>query len=103
MMEKGLQLDFAAKPPAPNQPHQPPIPPEEETFLRVELEKMIQKGAVRPLKKEELTSAFYSRLFVVHKEGCDDRPCVDLRMLNESLHRRHFKMEGLQTVIELMQ
>ena len=54
------------------------------------------------LTTEEQSTAFCSRLFVVKKEGSEDRPVFDLRDLNRFVRKQHFKMEGLHTVVELL-
>ena len=72
MMKAGLKLDFKQGPPAPSPPRHRDVSEEDLCFLRTEVAKLRSRGAVRDLLPEEVSTACFSRLFVVHKEGSED-------------------------------
>jgi hypothetical protein len=57
---------------------------------------MLQKGAVVEVPQMQ---GFYSSLFIVSKK---DGGMINLKSLNEFIVRHHFKMEGIQTVKDLL-
>ena len=63
---------------------------------------MLEKQAVRPLLPSEQHTAFFSNMFVVDQGTKGPRPCIDLRDLNKHIRYLHFKMEGLQTLQQLL-
>ena len=65
--------------------------------VRVEIEKMIQKGALEKVQNPN-SPGFYSRIFVVPKKTGDLRPVIDLKLLNTFLKPKPFKMETPQSI-----
>ncbi len=66
-----------------------------------EIEALLHKRAILPI--EDDGNGFYSAVFVVPKRGGKFRPVWDFRHLNSFLVYRHFKMEGMHTVRDLLQ
>jgi hypothetical protein len=60
---------------------------------------MLQKGAVVEVPQMQ---GFYSSLFLVSKKDGGMRPVINLKSLNEFIVPHHFKMEGIQTVKDLL-
>ena len=60
--------------------------------VKVEILKMIQKGALEEVLNP-FSPGFYSRIFVVPKKTGDLRPVIDLKLLNNFLKPKPFKME----------
>ncbi len=68
--------------------------------MRAELTELLQKGAVAQI--EQARGGFYSTLFLVPKKDGRQRPIINLKALNQYVQTYHFKMEGLQTLKDLI-
>ena len=67
-----------------------------------EIGKMVEKGAIQEVKGT-MTGGFFSRLFLVPKKEGQMRPVLNLKSLNRFIYHRHFKMEGMHIVRDLLQ
>ena len=54
-------------------------------------------------KKARMMDGFFFRLFLVPKKEGQMRPVLNLKLLNEFIYHRHFKMEGMHIVRDLLQ
>ena len=72
---------------------------EEEAVLDKEVQDLLEKNAI------ELSSnwGFFSQLFTVPKKGGGQRPIINLKRLNSFLDIKHFKMEGINTLRDILQ
>ena len=61
---------------------------------------MLQKGAIRRASFDP--RQFVSNLFIIPKKSGDLRPVINLKPLNEFVQYHHFKMEGLNTLLDLL-
>ena len=61
---------------------------------------MLQKGAIR--RASFNPGQFVSNLFIIPKKSDDLRPVINLKPLNEFVQYHHFKMEGLNTLLDLL-
>ncbi|XP_068704199.1 uncharacterized protein [Montipora foliosa] len=61
---------------------------------------MLQKGAIR--RASFNPGQFVSNLFIIPKKSGDLRPVINLKPLNEFVQYHHFKMEGLNTLLDLL-
>ena len=68
-----------------------------------EVEKLLQKAAIVPIHAKQTHIGFYSTLFLVKKKTGDLRPVINLKPLNKFLVKRHFKMDTLAKVLNLVQ
>ena len=66
-----------------------------------EVEAMLEKGAILPVK-DPSNQGFYSRIYLVPKKDGQSRPVVNLHPLNQYLLCKHFKMEGIHVVRDLL-
>ena len=66
-----------------------------------EIGKMVEKEAIQEVKGT-MTDGFFSRLFLVPKKEGQMRPVLNLKPLNRFIYR-HFKMEGMHIVRDLLQ
>ena len=64
---------------------------------------MLQKGAREKLKHNRTQGGFYSNIFLVPKKDGKMRPVINLKALNQFVVTRHFKMEGIHTLRDLLQ
>ena len=67
-----------------------------------EIGKMVEKGAIQEVKGT-MTDALFSRLFLVPKKEGQMWPVLNLKPLNKFIYHRHFKMEGMHIVKDLLQ
>ena len=61
---------------------------------------MFQKGAIRHALFAR--KQFISNLFVIPKKNGELRPVINLKPLNEFVRYHHFKMEGLNSLLDLL-
>ena len=54
-------------------------------------------------KKARMIDGFFFRLFLVPKKEGQMRPVLNLKLLNQFIYHRHFKMEGMHIVRDLLQ
>lgn len=59
---------------------------------------MLQKGAL--VKLSPIEGGFYSKIFLVPKKDGNMRPVINLKALNQFVVTRHFKMEGMHTLLQ---
>ena len=73
---------------------------EEASLIEQEVKAMLEKGAVQ--KAKEMKGQFLSNLFLVSRKGGGNRPVINLKNLNSIISYKHFKMEGLHLLKELL-
>ncbi len=93
-------IEFTNDPYQRMRPHPPQYGAELMAQMRVELTDLLQKGAV--VQVEQARGGFYSTLFLVPKKDGRQRPVINLKALNQYVQTYHFKMEGLQTLKDLI-
>ena len=94
----GLKLELHHPPPLQASPpaHKPGISMEQESVLKIEVQELLQKKAIR--EAQVGTPGFYSQVFVVPKRGGGWRPVNNLKKLNSFEETPHFKMESIQNL-----
>ena len=97
---KGLCLPFTAFPVQEVAPAEMRFPTEQEELISVEVQTLVQKGAIYLLKDHQVS--FVSQLFLVPKKDGGFRPVVNLKTLNKYILEEHFKMEGFHMVRDLV-
>ncbi len=60
--------------------------------LHAEVAVLLTKDAIEPVPPAEMKSGFYSPYFIVPKKDGGLRPILDLRVLNQALHKLPFRM-----------
>ena len=77
------------------------VPREESksAILLKEVEDMLLKSAIRPVKGNP-HERFYSRIFLAPKKGGKWRPVINLKPLNQFIKKQKFKMATLQSTIQ---
>ena len=100
VLREGYNLEFSSSPRLSNEPlfHLNSKHPQ----VALEIEAMIQKRALEPVVNPN-TPGFYSRIFVVPKKTGGFRPVIDLKLLNQYLVKKPFKMETGQSIRRAMQ
>ena len=92
---RGYQIDFES------QPTPPHYTSEQVILIQEEVAKLLQKHAIQPVECP-LERDFYSNSFLVPKKDGGQRPVINLKALNSFVHPEHFKMEGIQTLKDLL-
>ena len=72
---------------------------EKERLLDQEVSDLLQKRTIEPTSNV----GFFSQLFVVQKKGGGWRPIINLKRFNVYLDIKHFKMEGIYTLRDVLQ
>lgn len=101
-MVRGAHLDFGTPPFQESVPLPHSFSPEEASLVEMEVQEMLQKGAVHKVPPEQSHKGFISNLFLVPKKGVGQRPVINLRNLNQFLRYEHFKMEGVHMLRDLL-
>lgn len=104
IVRHGLRLELTEMPVQQSLPHRILAPEQEEAF-RAEVQALLEKKGIKVLEylqERPAPRTYVSAGFCVPKpDGW--RPVIDMRGLNNSVVKRHFKMESLKTVRELIQ
>ena len=70
--------------------------------IELEVQKMLQKGAIRHALFHPKQFISNLQLFVIPKKTGDLRPVINLKPLNDFVQYHHFKMEGLNSLLDLL-
>ena len=92
-MVRGFRIPFVSDPRQRQQPRQLCLSKEGEALLEVEIQEMLEKGAIQESRTKG--RGFVSNVFLVPKKDGGQSPTINLKKLNEYVHTEHFKMEGL--------
>ena len=77
-----------------------PFSRDEKECFSVEVGKLLGKGAMRRAFFDP--NQFLSNQFTIPKKGDELRPVINLKPLNHILEYQHFKMEGLSSLLVLI-
>ena len=97
---KGYKIEFVCEPFQVSKPHRIVFSDKEKKLIDLEVQKMLQKGAIRSASFNP--RQFVSNLFIIPKKSGDLRPVINLKPLNEFVQYHHFKMEGLNTLLDFL-
>ena len=99
---KGLKLKFAPNPPTQiTNPNYHVFSKEKNEIINKEIIAMLGKKAI--CQVEHPKDGFLSPMFLVEKKGGEQRPVINLRDLYGYIMYRHFKMEGINCVKNMIQ
>lgn len=84
-------------------PRETPVPKNSVklNLIQEEIDSLLQKQAIIPV--QEMPREFISTIFLVPKKSGGMRPIINLKPLNNFVETIHFKMETLQTALNLLQ
>lgn len=71
--------------------------------MREEIESMLEKKAICEVNQLKSEISFISPIFFGREKGRGHRPIINLRDLNGFMVYRHFKMEGINQVKDIIQ
>ncbi len=99
----GYVIQFARRPPKFNGILETSVAVWNSPVLREEIAVLLAKDAIEPVPPAEMRQGFYSPNFIVPKKGGGLRPILDLRVLNQALHKLPFKMLTHRRMIKCIQ
>ena len=86
--------------PAQNICHNIPITKPEKQIISDEIQKLLQKKVIYLCMREE--GDFMSSIFTREKRDCSYRMILNLKQLSKHTEYEHFKMESLQSVLNII-
>lgn len=101
VIENGYKLEFVKKPPFLGI-KETRVPSHQKDLIGKEIEALLEKNAIEIVPEHQIQSGFYSTLFLVPKKNGEMRPVINLRPLNSYLEKKHFKMDTITKVINLV-
>ena len=99
---EGYKIEFE-KFPLPFATRAPSLSEKENQAINLEIQEMIEKGAVEIVEPPPDNYQVVSHLFVRPKKDGGLRPIFNLKRLNENIKYQHFKMEGFHVVKHIIQ
>ena len=99
---QGYIIDLVSQPVQYQTPKELSFPQEETRSLTEEVVKMIEKGAISVVPREQKAKGFHSQLFCVPKKDGGKRPIINLKGLNSFVETVHFKMEGIHMLKDIL-
>jgi hypothetical protein len=75
---------------------------EHSALIDLEVNQMLEKAAIHIVHPHKKGQGFISALFLVPKKGGGQHPAVNLRPLNQYIPYKHFKMEGIHMLRDLL-
>ena len=95
---RGHRLEFQARSPLslPGPVRSTPVSSENQHLILLEVESLLQKGAVEKIKI--LDTGFYSNIFLVKKKDGSQIPVINLKKLNKFIKKKPFRMSTVKDV-----
>ena len=81
-------------------PYTPHYTLEQNQLILKEVRELQQKGAVSVITTPQIS--LYFNLFLLPKKDGGQRPVINLNPVNQFVRKRHFKMEGIHTLQEIV-
>ena len=98
---QGFKIPFSQTPFQFGPPQLARVNQEERLQINSEIKEMLRKGAIQQVKPEP--GKFLSNLFLVSKKDGGHRPVINLKFLSSFMPYKHFKMEGMHLIKDLLQ
>ena len=101
IIKDGYKLEFLQKPPFQGI-KKTVVSTKNLDILNLEINSLLEKGAIEKVPVKERMTGFYSTLFLVPKKNGQMRPVINLKPLNQYLRKQHFKMDTISKVLNLV-
>ena len=95
----GDKIEFFDAPKIQHKARSPKFSDEEINLIKDEIDKLLTKGVVKETCHEE--KEFVSPIFISHSNG-GIRLIFNLKQLNKNIEYHHFKMESIDTILNLV-
>jgi hypothetical protein len=99
-MVSGCDIELEETPSQEYAPRPYKFPEEKDAQITLEIKELLSKGVIEPIQSNQ--AAFVSNIFTRTKTDGKLRVILDLTKLNEVVTYKHFKMDNLQTAIDLL-
>ena len=99
-MVQGCPIEFKSMPKELPSAHSFSLKPIEREIISTEVDKLLSKGVIE--ETTHLEGEFISNIFVRKKKDNTYRMILDLRDLNYSVERKHFKMDTFLSAVNLV-
>ena len=100
---QGYQIKLVTPPVQQSLPNVPKLSSTQEIVLEQQVNDLLMKEAIHPVQSPMPEAGFISSIFVVPKKDGGNRPVVNLKPLNQFLGYKHFKMEGIHMLRDLLE
>lgn len=97
---KGYKIPFTTKPSQVFKPPTQKFSDKESVLLKVEIDKLLKKGVIK--KCNYIKGQFLSPIFLVPKPNGTWRFILNLKNFNEFLDPKHFKLEDIKVVTQII-
>lgn len=102
LVTNGYRLEFVHQPPERLLVTFPPQDREKARALGLQIGDLLDQKVLIPVPRSERGKGFYSHVFVVRKPAGKFRLILNLRTLNKSIRYKHFRMETVFTIKNLL-
>ena len=98
---EGHQILLLMEPVRKKAPKIPKLNQKQQKLVDLEVKAMLEKGSISKVCHSK--GEFLSSLFLISKKGNANRPVINLKDLNRFIHYKHFKMEDLHCLKNVLQ
>ena len=99
LIYSGYSIEFKRKPPSRTDCRTSYLSPQQTVAMDKEINQLLKKEAIEPCDNN---TGFFSPIFVVPKKDGGWRPIINLKTLNSYVETKHFKMEGIYTLRDIL-
>ena len=99
-MIQGCPIEFESMPKQLSKAHPISHNPDERKIINIELDKLLSKGVIE--ETTHLEGEFLSSIFVRKKKDDSYRMILNLKDLNYSIEKKHFKMDTFLSAVNLV-
>ena len=96
----GDKTEFVDAPKIQLKARSPQFSDEGSNLIKDEIDKLLTKGVIKETCHEE--KEFVSPIFISHKSNGGIRLILNLKQLNKNIEYHHFKMESINTILNLI-
>ena len=96
----GDKTEFVDAPKIQHKARSPQFSDEGSNLIKDEIDKLLTKGVIKETCHEE--KEFVSPIFISHKSNGGIRLILNLKQLNKNIEYHHFKMESINTILNLI-
>ena len=99
-MIEGCPIEFESMPKRLSKPHPNSQNPDERKIINIKLDKLLRKGVIE--ETTHLKGEYLSSIFLRQKKDDSYRMILNLKDLNYSIEKKHFKMDTSLSAVNLI-